>query len=97
MRRRTSQKEENSETAEAGTTRNKHTLEVAEGENRGTEKGLKEDKGRTGKRREGGAFHSCIYGPSGEPQLYTSTKPKYGYHWITSEGMNKTKSCPRFS
>ena len=69
MRRRTSQKEENSETAEAGTTRNKHTLEVAEGENRGTEKGLKEDKGRTGKRREGGglsipAFMDPLANPS---------------------------------
>jgi len=47
-------KEENSETAEAGTTRNKRTLEGVEGENGGTEKGLKEDKGRKGKRRGGG-------------------------------------------
>ena len=100
MQRRTSQKEENSETAEAGTTRNKRTLEGVEGENGGTEKGLKEDKGRKGKRRGGRsvpAFMDPLAKRGRCTQLYTSTKPKDGYHWITSEGINKTKSCPRLA
>jgi hypothetical protein len=72
---------------------------------RGRTGGQKKDSKRTrgGRVRggEGGRSVPAFMDPLAKrgrcTQLYTSTKPKDGYHWITSEGMNKTKSCPRFS